>query len=285
MTPADPNKKKQSTISKLMTRAAEKRAEESAPRKQRVKSIVGDGKAMVRSALLEANMLVPGSKLGANFVDQYRRVKRPLISNAFGKTASLVENGNLILITSSVPGEGKTHSAINLALSISQERDRTVLLIDCDVARQGTSRMLGLNDRPGLVDVLLDEDTNIGDVMMTTDVEGLRFVSAGRQDDYVTELLASRRMSELVEEVANRYDDRIIIFDAPPLLATPQTPILATLVGQVVFIIESGKTPQAVVDQAIDLIPEEQAVSILLNKSEAASSGSYYYYGYYEPYE
>ena len=93
----------------------------------------------VLDRLRSVNMLVPGSALGPVFSDEYRRIKRPLLSNAFGKTASLVDRGNLILVTSSVPGEGKTHTAVNLALSIAQERDHTVLLVDCDVTKQGAS--------------------------------------------------------------------------------------------------------------------------------------------------
>ena len=96
----------------------------------------------IESCLREANMLVPGSQLGQNFSDEYRRIKRPLLANAFGKTSALVEHGNLMLVTSTVPGEGKTHTAANLALSIAQEKDHTVLLVDCDVNKQGISRLL-----------------------------------------------------------------------------------------------------------------------------------------------
>ncbi|HHJ34152.1 MAG TPA: hypothetical protein ENJ87_00150, partial [Gammaproteobacteria bacterium] len=225
----------------------------------------------IRARLQELNMLVPGSQLDPTFSDDYRRIKRPLLSNAFGKTAQLVNKGNLILVTSSIPGEGKTHTAINLALSMAQERDHTVLLVDCDVAKRGTSRMLGFSNKPGLVDVLEDETINVGDVILRTDIPELCLIPAGRNHDFVTELLSSQKMEKLVGEMGERYDDRIIIFDGPPLLPTPEAQILTGLVGQVVFVIETGKTPQVVVEDALKMIPEDQATGIVMNKSEGLS--------------
>lgn len=234
--------------------------------------------------LQAANMLVPGSPLDANIIDEYRRIKRPLISNAIGKTAKLVDKGNLILLTSSLPGEGKSYTSVNLALSIAQERDHTVLLVDCDVARHGSSRLLGIADKPGLVELLESDDLDIGDVILRTDIPKLCLISAGKQHEYVTELLASHRMVELVHELGSRYPDRVIIFDGPPILPTPQTQVLVGLVGQVVFVIEAGKTPQTVVEEALRLIPDDQATGLVLNKNERMSVRSGYY-GYYDSYK
>lgn len=230
--------------------------------------------------LREQNMLVDGSDLGAEYYDQYRRIKRPLLSNAFGKTASLVEHGNRILVTSSIPGEGKTHTSINLALSMAQERDHTVLLVDVDLTRYGTSRQLGTHKQKGIVDVI-EDDLDLAEVILKTDIPRLSLLPAGRQHPFVTELLASHRMAELVNEIGQRYDDRVILFDGPPILSTPQTQILTELVGQVVFVVEAAKTPQHVVDDALDLIPEDMAAGIVLNKSEGKIGRGGYYYGYY----
>ena len=249
-----------------------------------VDTLRNNRKVKILDTLLEKNMLVPGSALDRTIWDDYRRVKRPLVSNASGRNKSLLERGNVILVTSSIPGEGKTYTSTNLALSISQEVDTTVLLIDGDVAKQGISRMLGLEKMSGMVDVLESNELSIGDVMLQTDVPNLTVVPAGMQNEYVAELLASKRMMALVNEMAERYSDRIIIIDGPPLLPTPQTQVLAGLVGQVVFVVEAGKTPQAIVEEALGLIPEEQATSMLLNKNEGLSrNGHYYgyYYGYY----
>ena len=238
-------------------------------------------KVKLLDRLRAANMLVSGSQLDREIQDDYRRIKRPLVSNACGRDRQMVDRGNLILVTSSIPGEGKTFTSINLALSISQEMDNTVLLVDCDVAKQGVSRMLGLENVAGLVDVLESDDLTIGDVLLQTDIPNFRVVSAGKQNEYITEMLASQRMSVLVNEIASRYTDRIIIFDGPPMLPTPQTKVLAGLVGQVVFVVEAGKTPQALVEEALEMISKEQAVGVVLNKNEGLSRRGSYYYGYY----
>lgn len=235
----------------------------------------------LRRHLLEKNMLVSGSNLDREIQDEYRKVKRPLVSNAVGRNKLLVDRGNVILVTSSIPGEGKSFTSVNLALSIANEMDTTVLLVDGDIAKFGVSRALGIDSEYGLIDVLQDDGLDIADVMLHTDIPKLRVVSAGRkQHEYVAELLASQRMANLIDELANRYSDRIVIIDGPPLLPTPQTQILAGIVGQVVFVIEAGKTRQSLVTEALEMIPEEQAVGLLLNKNEGISGGGGYGYGY-----
>ncbi len=238
-------------------------------------------KIYIEELLRKNNMLVKDSTLGPNFADDYGRIKRPLLSNAFGKSASLLEKGNFILVTSSIPGEGKTYTAVNLALSIAHERDHAVLLIDCDVAHHGASSALGVSGKPGLVDILESDNVSIDEIILQTDIPGLCFMSSGKQHDFVTELLASQRMSELLSEIGERYSDRVIIFDGPPLLPTPQTQVLSNLVGQIVFVIEAGKTPQAVVEEALDMISKERATGLVMNKCEGISARSGYYYGYY----
>jgi len=235
--------------------------------------------------LRDNNMLVPGSNLGPEIRNEYRRIKRPLLSNAFGKNASLVDNGNLMVVTSSVPGEGKTYTAINLALAFAQELDNTVLLVDCDVTKQGVSRMLGVEKRrPDFTDLLASDSLSVGDALLKTDVPGLVLLPAGKPHEYITEMISSQRMTRLVDEITSRYSDRIIIFDAPPLLSTPESQVLAGLVGQIVFVIEAGKTPYAVVKDALDMLPKEKAIGLVLNKSESVSNRGGYYYNYYVPY-
>lgn len=220
----------------------------------------------VQTRLRAAQMLVPGG-LDQKFMDEYRRIKRPLLANAFGKNAALVEHGNLILVTSSLPDEGKSFTAINLALAMAQERDHTVLLVDCDSVKKAMSRMMGLETETGLTDVLDNEALDIADVMWRTDIPHLVVVPAGSGSDKVTELFASNKMSGLVEQLLARYPDRIIIFDSPPMLVTPQTQVLAGLVGQVVLVIHAGGTPIEVVKQALELVPPEKAIGVVLNKS------------------
>ena len=235
--------------------------------------------------LREKNMLVPGSRITQEIKNEFRRIKRPLLSNAFGKSASLVDRGNIIVVTSSVPGEGKSYVATNLALAFAQERDITALLIDCDVTRQGVSRLLGVEKRrPDLTDLLVTESMSVRDVLLSTDVPGLTLVPAGKPHEFITEMVASHRMTQLIEEVGSRYSDRIIILDAPPILSTPESQVLAGLVGQIVFVIEAGKTPQTIVQDALEMLPREKAIGLVLNKSESISNRGGYYYNYYKPY-
>lgn len=239
----------------------------------------------VLERLRENDMLVPGTRLGPEIRNEYRRIKRPLLSNAFGKNASLVDNGNLIAVTSSVPGEGKTYTAVNLALAIAQELDNTVLLVDCDVTKQGMSRMLGIEKRrPDFTDLLASDSLSVGEALLKTDVPGLVLLPAGKPHEYITEMMSSKRMARLVDEITSRYSDRVIIFDAPPLLSTPESQVLAGLVGQLVFVIEAGKTPYAIVNDALEMLPKEKAIGLVLNKSESVSNRGGYYYNYYAPY-
>lgn len=239
----------------------------------------------IMDRLREKGMLVPDSSLGVEMRGEYRRIKRPLLSNAFGKSASLVDQGNLIMVTSAVPGEGKTYTAVNLALAFAQERDHTVLLVDCDVTKQGVSRLMGVEQhRPDITDLLASENIPIEDALLKTDVPGLVVLPAGRPHEYITEMMASQRMARLVNEFATRYTDRIVVFDAPPLLSTPESQVLAGIVGQVVFVIEAGKTPMTIVRDALDMIPHDKAIGLILNKSESISNRGGYYYNYYAAY-
>jgi len=239
----------------------------------------------IMQRLRELNMLVPDSNMGADVRGEYRRIKRPLLSNAFGRSASLVDQGNLIMVTSSVPGEGKTYTAVNLALTIAQERDNTVLLVDGDVTKQGVSRMLGVEKyRPDLTDLLASDSMPIEDALIKTDVPGLVLLPAGQPHEYITEMIASNRMQVLMHEFATRYSNRVVVFDSPPMLSTPESQVLAGLVGQIVFVVEAGKTPFTIVQDVLNMIPREKAIGLVLNKSESISNRGSYYYNYYAAY-
>ena len=150
--------------------------------------------------------------------EQFRVIKRPLLTNAFNKGPGMIKNGNLIMVTSALAGEGKSFCTVNLAMSIAMEMDRTVLLVDADVARPSVTKILGLGTERGLLDILLDEKLDLADVLIKTNVEKLTLLTAGTRHSHSTELLASQSMGELLKELAERYADRVVIFDSPPLL-------------------------------------------------------------------
>jgi exopolysaccharide/PEP-CTERM locus tyrosine autokinase len=217
----------------------------------------------------------------SQIADQFRVIKRPLIKNAMGKGASVIANGNLIMVTSSVQGEGKTFTAINLAMSMATELDTTVMLVDADVARPSVMKMLGLPPSPGLLDLVLDETKSLSGMLLKTNIAKLTILPSGTPHSRATELLASDAMVRLVEDISARYSDRIIVFDSPPLLMTTESRVLATHMGQIVFVVHAEKTLQSEVRQALATIESCPVKLMLLNKASALFKGGYGYgYGY-----
>lgn len=212
--------------------------------------------------------------------EEYRHIKRPLLMNAAGKGATVAEHANLIMVTSSRPGEGKTFTACNLALSIAAERDRTVLLVDADVIKPAVAKTLGFEASQGLVDLLIDERLEVADVLVDTNVPSLTVLPAGSAHHLSTELLASENMRKLAVEMSRRYADRIIIIDSPPLLVTTEASVLAALAGQIVMVVEAGRTHQSQVQEALALLNPNQIVGFVLNKKHGVLGADYYGYGY-----
>ena len=228
-----------------------------------------------RQRLRAEGFLAP-EKYERQMADEYRRIKRPLLAHAFGIGATAVENGRLIAVTSAVAGEGKTHTCINLALSLSTERDRTVLLVDGDVPKPHISRLFGVANEPGLLDALSEHRVPLDSLLIGTDIPRLSILPAGRWTEHATELLSSERMRILCEELGSRYPDRIILFDSSPLLAATESQAICAVVGQVVLVIAENATARANVRDAVALLDEEKPVNAVLNKSRHASLGSYY---------
>ncbi len=232
-------------------------------------------------ALRRRGFVVPDAKTNLTG-EEFRVIKRPLIANAFGLGAAPVKNGKRVMVTSAFPGEGKSFCAINLALSIAAERDHKVLLVDADVARPSIPRELGFSADAGLMDSLLEpQKHNVADLVLQTDVEKLALLPAGRRHEHATELLASQAMSKLLDVLSERFPDRLIIFDSPPLLVTTEARVLASYMGQIVLVVEAGRTPKAAVNEAISTIDgTADVVGVVLNKSSGSSTGGYGYYGY-----
>lgn len=248
-----------------------------APALSQSRQIVINMDVLVASGIVSPN--APRSQIA----DQFRVIKRPLIKNAMGKGASVLAHGNLIMITSAMPGEGKTFTAINLAMSIATELDNTVMLVDADVARPSMLRMLGLANGPGLLDLIVDESKDLSSFLLKTNIEKLTILPSGTPHPRATELLASDAMAHLLEDMATRYADRIIVFDSPPLLPTTESRVLATHMGQIVVVVQAGKTLKSEVKQALAAIEACPVKLMLLNKASTIFEGGYgygYWYGY-----
>jgi len=209
--------------------------------------------------------------------ESFRRIKRQILANAANPKAGVP--ANLVLVTSALAGEGKTFCAINLAISIALERDHSVLLVDADVAQPSIPRMLGLEAEMGLMDVLLDRRIDLAEVLWKTDIDKLTVLPSGTAHQHATELLASDAMRVLLREIASRYHDRIIVFDSPPLLAASEAGALASQMGQIVMVVEAGKTSEAALKDALGRIGSSNVAGLVLNKGEGPGLG-YYYGGY-----
>ncbi|MCF6337524.1 MAG: XrtA-associated tyrosine autokinase [Gammaproteobacteria bacterium] len=233
---------------------------------------------------LESVGFIAPPKDCAKLAEEYRRIKRPLLSNAFGKNADAVELGNVIMVASAMSGEGKTFNTLNLALSMANEMDVTVLVVDLDVLNPALTRLLGLDEKLGFTDVLSNPDVILSDVILSTNMPKLKILPAGSRHSQANELLASEQMRRVTHELATRYPDRIVIFDAPPLLMTSEANVVAGLVGQVLLVVEAGETPQNAVKEAVALLDERKVIGIVLNKYKGSGKGQYgaYYCAYGE---
>lgn len=224
--------------------------------------------------------LIPPADEERRLSHQYRKIKRPLIANAIGRGAPRLHMGYVIMLASALPGEGKSFTAVNLALSISREKDLSVLLVDGDVAKPQLTRVLGLGGEPGLLDVLRDSRLDVESVIRPTDVPKLSFLPAGVSSADATELLASKRMAEVARLLGQRDGNRIVLFDTPPLVPTTESPALAQVAGQIVVVVRAESTPQPVLLDALSLLEEHPSVSLILNQSQHVATSPYYYYGY-----
>ena len=226
--------------------------------------------------LQRQSIIVPGSGR-TPMSESFRRVKRHVLANI--ANAEPGSPANLVMVTSPLANEGKTFCTINLAISMAMEMERTVLLVDADVAKPSVPSVLGIRIERGLMDVLFEQGIDLSNVLCRTNIDKLTFLPAGKGRHHATEMLASDAMGAMLQEMAERYSDRIIIFDSPPLLAASEASVLATRMGQIVMVVEAGKTTEAALKESLNRIEQCRNVGLLLNKIEGAGLG-YGGYGY-----
>jgi protein-tyrosine kinase len=210
--------------------------------------------------------------------EELRVIKMQLIKNVEAAAARGLRR-NLILVTSSVPGEGKTFFSMNLAMSLAMEVDYHALLVDADVLRPSVLSRYGVETDLGLLDLATRDDLDVSDVLLRTNVPKLTLLPAGTPNHKSPELLASAYMDRLLTELAERYSDRLVIFDAPPILVASGARHLASRVGQVVMIVHADSTDANTVSQAFAAVESCPLVSSVLNQCAKSASTAY---GYYE---
>jgi exopolysaccharide/PEP-CTERM locus tyrosine autokinase len=239
--------------------------------------------AIDRDKLREAAFIVPDGPV-TSVSEEFRIVKRRLLASIQAEAnAGLGAVAQRILICSAQPNEGKTYSAINLALSIATEQDHDVLLVDADFAKPSILSSLGIEGQLGLMDALADPSVAVEDCIIPTDIRGLSVLPAGRQTNTDSEYLASARTQEVLARLTDGAPGRIVIFDSPPLLAASPAAALAQHVGHALMIVRADVTSERALRDALGLISGCNQIQLLLNgvkfSPSGRSFGSYYGYG------
>ena len=227
-------------------------------------------------ARLQASGLITPALRHSKLLQEFRLIKRPLIKHALGRSATQAPNRNLIMVTSAMPGEGKSFVAVNLAMSLAMEVDCRVLLVDADVLAPSIPEVLRIEPAKGLMDVLTGAGTPLRETLLSTNVERLSLLLAGTPHSNAAEFLASDSMTRLLAELSSRYPDRIVVFDSPPLLATTESRALATHMGQVIVTVEAQRTTQGALESALSTVESCPVVYTLLNKTPESKAGSYH---------
>ncbi|MCC6201468.1 MAG: polysaccharide biosynthesis tyrosine autokinase [Gammaproteobacteria bacterium] len=228
--------------------------------------------------LVARNCLRPGDTY-SQMAEEFQHIKRRLLGNIVTNQHHPGPPQNLIMVTSSVPGEGKTFTSTNLALSLAMEIDRRVLLVDTDIAKSDLTRLFGAHGKIGLFDVLAGYAT-VPEVILRTNLAKLSMIPSGTVREAVSERLASDAMQALTMEFARRYPDRIVIFDCPPVLATSGAAALAPFIGQIVMVVEAWRTPRATIKHALQMLEPTRVTGMVLNKTREVPQGHGYYYQY-----
>lgn len=220
---------------------------------------------MSRTVRLDPDVITSNRCVGffhdAQEVEHYRLLRTQILQRAESK------GGNTLMVTSSVPDEGKTLTAINLAFTFAKEFKQTVLLVDCDLRKQMIHEYLGYQSERGLIDYLLD-NVPIADVMIWPGIEKLTLISGGRTTYGSSELLGSSRMKDLVDDMKNRYPDRFIIFDLPPVLSTADALAFAPLVDHILLVVRAESTSVKDINKSLKLLPREKVIGTVLNRQK-----------------
>lgn len=235
---------------------------------------------IVSPTSLAANGIYLPSAGFVRTVEEFRVIKRQVLANASRPSIPGSDSSRVVLITSAKPGDGKTYTAINLALSIAFERDLKVLLVDADVYRQSMLSYLGIESEIGWIDLLSNPNLTFSDVLLHTNIPNLSVLPAGKAHPEVPELMSSRKMGMMVTEMIRRYPDRIIIFDTLPCLVSSEPAILASIAGQAIFVVAAHETSREQVESSLRLIGACPSVSLILNKADPLLTEQFGKYGY-----
>ncbi|MEE9492382.1 MAG: hypothetical protein V3W04_03240 [Gammaproteobacteria bacterium] len=221
--------------------------------------------------LLEHTLLVENTDMNRKIMQQFETIKKPVIANACGDTASLVDNGHLIVVTSTRKDEGKTYISLNLALAIAAEQEQSVILIDGDILDRGMTRLLNLEGFPGFIDIIESSETTIQGALIKSDIPELYILPVGSMTERGIQALCSLNMDKFLTDLSHLFQDSIIIIDTPAVLTFTGTQVFTEIAGQIVFVIEANATTEKSIHAALELLPPGAPVNLVLNKSRSLS--------------
>lgn len=236
---------------------------------------VAGEKITVDSAKLLQLGILPQPADERRHAAQYRHIKRPLLAAIENEARDAKPTSRVIMVTSALAGEGKTFTAINLALSFALERDYAVLLIDADAQKPRLSGILGTKGRPGLTDAAEDDARPVEEFIFATNVPGLELLPYGNAVAHSTEYWSSLRMQAVIAQLSTERN-RIVVLDGPPMLLTTEAPAIAAHAGQIALVVRADATPQEDVKAAIGLLGDRGGVGLILNGASTYTR----YYGY-----
>ena len=231
----------------------------------------------VNMETVHRNRLILGEE-NIDIIEEYKLLRTRILQS------TKREQRNILMVTGPLPGEGKTLTSINLAISIAQEVEKAALLVDADLRSPSVHRYFGVRGEPGLVDHL-ENDVPLQEAFIHPEGFGnLILLPAGRRVAQGLKFISSTRMADLVQELKHFYPDRYVLFDLPPLLSYADPLAFAPLVDGIIIVVEAGKTPRDDIDRCLHMLKEFPVLGFVLNKVDPAKQPGYHYrYGEEEP--
>lgn len=218
-------------------------------------------------------LLVSANSPNSPAAEEYRKLKSILV-----KLTKQENFQNVIMVTSSVGGEGKSITSLNLAISLAQEYDHTVLLLDADLRKPSVHKYLGIESDLGLADCLID-GIDIGNAIIKTGIGNLSLIPAGKAVNNPAELFSSQKMKDLLLEMKYRYADRYIIIDVPPILLFAETHAISNIADGVVLVVKDSLTSMSNIIDSLDVLKGSNMLGVVYNGAcEDGYKSSYHDY-------
>lgn len=232
------------------------------------------------TALTDDPYLVGGRYPATPVSEEYKKLKATIV-----KLTKQEPFKNMLLVTSAIGGEGKSLTAANLALSLSQDYDHSVLLVDADVRKPSLHKLFNVTPESGLSDCV-DDDRDIGSALIKLGNGNLTLLPSGKRHDNPVELFSSQRMQKALASLKYRYPDRYIIIDTPPVLLFAETKMISSFVDGIIFVIKEGRAPLQHITDALDALKDEDVMGVVYNGAGPNGfNGRYAYHAYYADYK